>query len=199
MQNKSESRARAALHADVADLPFIVTEKMVQERIASHRSSLSRMALVGVGSVAALLVAALFVVIQPTPTADVNLGVGENLSFPVVTPEPGLPQPLVLPTGIFQAARPFDGTCVAIEVTGAGQTPIAALWWNAGAGDDCTTPPSSEIVASVAHLQAPLLRIEIGSTDGYVREVTLRFTGATEDEIRFARNNEFEVPFRRID
>lgn len=204
MPSDSESRVRDALRADVAEVPFLVTEDMVQERIADRRSPLSRLPL-ALGSVAVFVVATWFVVAQvalnPGPSAPIagtNVSVEEPLPFAAVTPAPGPPQRLELPTGTFQAARPFDGTCVAIQVTDPGRTPIAAVWWDAGNSDDCTTR-SSEIVPSVAELEAPLLRVPLQSAAGEVRELTFRFTGATEDEIRFARRDEFEVSFRRIE
>ena len=122
---------------------------------------------------------------------------GPDDEGPLATP--GLPDRISLPVGAFQAVRPFDRTCLVITVTDPGETPISALWWDAGASGDCSTR-TSDVVSSLAHLiEVPLMRVDIPLMDGGVHELTLRLTGITDDEIRFARAGEMEVPFRRVD
>ena len=103
-----------------------------------------------------------------------------------------------LPVGTFQAAQPFDATCLAITVSDPRDRRLAARWWNPGASGNCSTR-TSDIVDSTAEYIGPVLLVEMELMDGDTRVLSLRLTGVGSEEIRFARSGESEVRFVRVE
>lgn len=120
--------------------------------------------------------------------ATYDVGAALSLSMPVRRDDPGLP------TGIFMARSPIGGICLAITVSDPADRAIETQWWSVGSSGQCETRSSDVAITMATWDDPPVLRVPIPLPDGDVRNLDLRFTGRTADEIRL-----HEVAFRRVD
>lgn len=186
MSDELEGRVNRALRDEIASMPLTVTERMVQERLTYSVGMPAVLALGLSGVLVAAVVGGALVLGLPRPELGVDPSAMASASD-ATRDDHGLP------LGTFVGRSPIDGTfCVAITVTDSSDGVLAAQWWTVGSSGQCETRTSDVVSTTATFEDWPVLRVPIPLREGGVRNLDLRFTGSTADEIRL-----HEVAFRR--